>query len=87
MATAIVLKAKANDYTPQERKNVTERLKRLYQDYEFVLKKYKKLFQFFIEQPLDSYSEEITLTLIKNELKETDRIDHLFQEVTKVETH
>lgn len=87
MATAIVLNAKGNGYPPEERKAITERLQALYKDYAFLLSKYKKLFQFFIDQPMDSYSEEMTLTLVENELKETERIDQLFQEVTHVETH
>ncbi len=87
LATAIVLNAQENGFVTDDRKRVTTELQELYQNYELMLDKYKKLFHLFISQPLNSSATEMTLTLIDDEMKETERLDGLFKETTNVETH
>jgi hypothetical protein len=54
---------------------------------ETILKKYSTLLQELIIEPHNSLSDVLTKKVITDELKETDRLENLFNQVKAIPTH
>jgi hypothetical protein len=87
LAAALVLNEEKYQSRKMARQKTRITLNEVTQKYEKILKKYSTLLQELIIEPHNSLSDVLTKKVITDELKETDRLENLFNQVKAIPTH